>query len=55
MTTEIYKKYCSRCKKKTSQFIKLSSRKRGVKTQCLECGAIQPKWMNFKFLEEKSK
>ncbi len=50
---KIYIKKCQKCKEQTENIISLTSRKRGVKLQCLSCGLINSRYEKFNTLQEK--
>ena len=49
---KIYFKYCNKCRKKTKCFIEHIHRRNGVRTRCLNCGAVAQRYCNLKTLKE---
>ena len=49
--TELYKRRCSRCKKKTLHRICNINLRKGVRIRCTECSKFLNKWINIKELK----
>lgn len=48
----IYLKNCKKCKKQTQHKVIMTSRKYGVKLQCLSCGDINSRYHKLNNLKE---